>query len=111
MSLISLTSSSVLHNSKIFFSRKELHKILSCYSLGVSRGNWKDYSINYERDEANFFIYKNSLSLPDCILTKCKRNKKNQTLFKLKIRDKNKQNFDKIEDLIVILKRKNIKII
>jgi len=30
------------HNSKLFFSKIELSKILSCYSLGVSKGNWKD---------------------------------------------------------------------
>ena len=30
------------HNSKLFFSKIELSKILSCYSLGFSKGNWKD---------------------------------------------------------------------
>ena len=111
MSLFSLTSSTLLNNSNLFFSRNELNKILSCYSLGVTRGNWKDYSINFNQNEVSFFIYKHSKTLPDCILTKYKKNKKNKILFKLKLGEKNKKKSDKIEDLIAILKRKNIKLI
>ena len=111
MSLFLLPSSSLFHNSKLFFSKKELGKILSCYSLGVSIGNWKDYSIHFKKNEASFFIYKQSNTLPDCILTKYKKSKKNKILFKLKLGDKNKKNSEKIEDLIAILKRKNIKLI
>ncbi len=111
MSLFSLTPSSLFHNSKLFFSRKELAKILSCYSLGVSIGNWKDYSINYKNNEASFFIYKKSNALPDCILTKYKKNQKNEILFNLKLGYKNKKNSEKIEDLIAILRRKSIKLI
>ena len=74
MSLFSLTSSPLFNNSKLFFSRKELGKILSCYSLGVTNGNWKDYSINSKKDEASFFIYRHSHTLPDCILTKSNSN-------------------------------------
>ena len=111
MSIFSLTSSSHFNNSKLFFSRKELDKILSCYSLGVSNGNWKDYSINSNTNEASFIIYKHSNTFPDCILTKYIKHKKNKILFKLKLGSKNKKDSDKIEDLIAILKRKNIKLI
>ena len=45
MNLVS--PSKKIHNSKLFFSKEELKKILNCYSLGVSRGNWKDYAINF----------------------------------------------------------------
>ena len=111
MSFFSLTSSSLYHNSKLFFSKKELSKILSCYSLGVTRGNWKDYNINFNNNEASFLIYKHSNALPECILTKYKKHKKNKISFKLKLGEKNNKNSDKIEDLIAILKRKNIKLI
>ena len=111
MSFNSLTSKTNFHNSKLFFSKNELSKILSCYSLGVSRGNWKDYSINFNKNEANFFIYKHFNSFPDCILTKYKKNRKNKVTFKLIIDNYNKKNSEKIEDLIAILIRKNIKII
>ena len=111
MSLFALTSSPLFNNSKLFFSKKEFGKILSCYSLGVSNGNWKDYSINSNTNEASFIIYKYSKSFPDCILTKYIKHKKNKILFKLKLGVKNKKDSDKIEDLIAILKRKNIKLI
>jgi len=111
MSLFSLTSSPHFNNSKLFFSRNELNKILSCYSLGVSNGNWKDYSINFRNNEANFFIYKHSIASPDCVLTKYIKYNKNKIVFKLKLGEKNKKNSEKIEDLIAILKRKNIKLI
>ena len=73
MSLIPLASSSLNHNSKLYFSKYELNLILSCYSFGVSSGNWKDYSINFNQNEASFFIYKHSNTLPECILTKYKK--------------------------------------
>ena len=46
-----------INNSKLYFSKSELSKILNCYSLGVSRGNWKDYAIDFNKNEAIFFIY------------------------------------------------------
>ena len=46
-----------INNSKLYFSKSELSKILNCYSLGVSRGNWKDYAIDFTKNEAIFFIY------------------------------------------------------
>ena len=50
-----------INNSKLYFSKSELSKILNCYSLGVSRGNWKDYAIDFNKNEAIFFIYNHSL--------------------------------------------------
>ena len=43
-----------LHNSNLYFSKYELSKILSCYSLGVSKGNWKDYAIHFSKNELQF---------------------------------------------------------
>ena len=111
MSLIPLASTPFFNNSKLFFSRKELNKIFSCYSIGVSRGNWKDYSIYSNKNETSFVIYKHAGSAPDCILTKYKKLKKNKIFFKLKVGINSKKNSDKIENLIAFLKRKHIKII
>ena len=58
MSLISLTSSSSNHNSKLYFSKYELNLILSCYSFGVVKGKWKDYSISFKNNYAIFSIHK-----------------------------------------------------
>ena len=67
-----VTPRSNLNNSKLYFSKSELTKILKCYAVGVSKGNWKDYAINFKYNEAIFFIYKHSLASPDCILKKLK---------------------------------------
>ena len=89
----------------------EFSKILSCYSLGVSRGKWKDYAIDYNKNEVNFLMYKNSLASPDCILTKLIKSKKNRFIFKLNMKNKMKNSFKEIDDLLVILKRKHFIII
>ena len=107
----SLSFAKGFNNSKLFFSKNELSKILSCYSFGVSRGNWKDYAINFNQNEANFFIFKNSFSSPECVLTKTKKTKKNEIIFNLKYNNKNNCNFKKIDELITILNRNNLKII
>ena len=73
MSLVSPSRN--INNSKLYFSKSELSKILSCYSLGVSRGNWKDYAIIFGKQEASFYMFKHSLASPDCILTKITKNK------------------------------------
>ena len=56
----SLTFGKAFNNSKLFFSSSELNKILLCYSVGVSKGKWKDYAINFDKNEANFFNSFNS---------------------------------------------------
>ena len=105
-----LTLAKHFNNSKLFFSKNELSKILSCYSIGVSKGKWKDYAINFNQNEVNFFIFKNSFSTPDCILTKYKKNKNNKIFFKLEIKNKNNTFYD-IDDLITQLIRKSFKLI
>ena len=64
------------NNSKLYFSKYELNKILMCYYMGVSKGNWKDYAINFGKQKTSFYMFKHSLSLPDCILSKIKKIRK-----------------------------------
>ena len=111
MSSVSLTFSTVNHNSKLYFTKYELTMILSCYSLGVSKGNWKDYSIDYKKNEASFFIYKHSLAFPEYALIKYTKHKTNKYFYKLKTVEKSNKEIENIEGLIAILKRKNIKMI
>jgi len=107
----SLTFDKSFHNSKIFFSKRELNKILSCYYVGVSRGNWKDYAINVNNYEVNFLMFKHSLAAPDCVLTKTKKIKKNKFFFNLDFGNKKKNDFKRIEDLLIILRRNYLRII
>ncbi len=100
-----------IHNSKLFFSKSELSKILNCYSLGVSRGNWKDYAIDFTKNEAIFFIYKNSWATPDCILRKLKERKKKKIIYKLSITNKQNSKFNNIDEVIVLLKRNQFNVI
>ena len=79
-----------INNSKLYFSKSELSKILNCYSLGVSRGNWKDYAIDFTKNEAIFFIYNHSWATPYCILKKFTARKKEQIIYNLSITNKKK---------------------
>ena len=99
------------HNSKLFFSKNELSKILSCYSIGVSKGNWKDYAIFFGNHEVSFYMFKHSLAKPDCILTKTKKNKKNNIIYNLELENKNRSKFTKIDDIIALLKRRELYVI
>ena len=105
-----LSSVKVINNSKLFFSSVELSKILACYSLGVSRGSWKDYSIYFGVKEAIFCMYKHSYASPDCILTKTIKNRKKNIIYNLELKNKNKSKSREIDDLIGLLKRKEFKV-
>ena len=106
-----LTSVFKIHNSKLYFSNVELGKILTCYSHGVSKGNWRDYAIYFGKQETSFYMLNHSLASPDCILTKYQKFKKNVILYKLEFHNKKKYKFTKIDDLIAQLMRREFKII
>ena len=106
-----LPSVKKLHNSKLYFSKDELRKILACYSLGVSCGSWKDYAISFGKQKTSFYMFRHSLASPDCILTKSKKQKKDLILYDLELFNKKKSKFNTIDDLIALLKRKEFKII
>ena len=71
-----LTSSSSSNNHNLYFSKDELSKILNIYSKGVSSGEWKDYAIDFNKNNAFFYIFKHSLAAPECILNKSLERKK-----------------------------------
>ena len=62
MSLVSSSSSSNNHN--LYFSKNELSKILKLYSKGVSLGQWKDYAIDFKKNDAFFYIFKHTFASP-----------------------------------------------
>ena len=106
-----VASRSNINNSKLYFSKSELSKILNCYSLGVSKGNWKDYAIDFNKNEAIFFIYKHSWATPCCVLKKSKEVKKRKITYGLSLSNAKKSNFSDIDKLIKYLRRKQLKII
>ena len=100
-----------IHNSKLYFSKYELTKILTCYSKGVSKGSWKDYAISFGKQETSFYMFKHSLASPDCILTKISKNKKNSIIYNLKIQNSLKKKYNRIDDILAFLKRRELHII
>ena len=107
----SVASTAIPNNHKLYFSKVELSKILTCYSIGVSNGNWKDYSLNFNTNEAIFSIYKHTLASPECILKKYKEKKKKRTLYQLSINNKKNSKYEDIDQLIASIKRSQLSII
>ena len=103
-----LTSTSISNNHKLYFSRSELNKIFNCYSIGVSNGNWKDYALNFKKNEAVFSFYKHTLANPYCILKKYREKKKKRNLYHLFISNKKNSKYENIDSLIASIKRTQI---
>ena len=104
----SVSSTFITNNHKLYFSKIELTKILNCYSIGVSNGNWKDYALNFNSNEAIFSFYKHTLATPDCILKKFREKKKKRTLYHLIINNKKNSKYEDIDKLIALIKRYQI---
>ena len=104
-----LTSRFNSNNHNLYFSKKELTKILNLYSSGVSSGSWKDYAMDFEKNNAFFYFFKHSNATPECIVNKSVEKKK-IVLYKLKT-SRNEKRFENIDILISFLRRKNLKIV
>ena len=105
-----VASRSNINNSKLYFSKSELSKILNCYSLGVSKGNWKDYAIDFNKNNAFFYIFKHSLAAPECVLNKSLERKKRKIFYNLKSKNQNKK-FESLDALISSLNRNIFKLV
>tara|TARA_Y100000768_G_scaffold367547_1_gene330716 strand:+ start:465 stop:794 length:330 start_codon:yes stop_codon:yes gene_type:complete len=108
MSLVSSSSNSNNHN--LYFSKVELSKILNLYSKGVARGEWKDYAIDFNKNNAFFYIFKHTLAAPECILNKSLEKRKRRIFYNLKSKNINRK-FENLDTLISSLNRKIFKLI
>ena len=104
----SISPTLIANNHKLYFSKSELSKILSCYAIGVSNGNWKDYALNFSTNEAIFSFYKHTLASPDCILKKFREKKKKRTFYHLFISNKKESKFENIDKLIASIRRSQL---
>ena len=107
----SVSSTAIPNNHKLYFSKVELSKILTCYSIGVSNGNWKDYSLDFNKNEAIFSFYKHTLASPECILKKLKEKKKKRTFYQLSINNKKNNKYENIDQIITSIKRSQLSIV
>ena len=105
-----LPSSSSSNNHNLYFSKEELSKILSIYSKGVSSGKWKDYAIDFNKNNAFFYIFKHTLASPECILNKSLERKRRKIFYNLKSKNQNKK-FENLDQLISSLNRKIFKVL
>tara|TARA_B100001057_G_scaffold423691_1_gene446002 strand:- start:175 stop:504 length:330 start_codon:yes stop_codon:yes gene_type:complete len=105
-----VTSSATTNNHNLYFSKYELAKILNLYSKGVSIGEWKDYAIDFNKNNAFFYIFKHSLAAPECILNKSLERKKRKIFYNLKSKNQNKK-YENLDQLISSLNRKIFKIL
>ena len=103
--MVSLSPHSAANNHNLYFSKSELSKILDCYSVGVSNGNWKDYALYFKTNEAIFSFYKHTLASPDCILKKFREKKRKRTLYYLFMNNKKNSKYEDIDKLIASIKR------
>tara|TARA_B100000674_G_scaffold5879_1_gene4738 strand:+ start:5485 stop:5814 length:330 start_codon:yes stop_codon:yes gene_type:complete len=105
-----LSSSSASNNHNLYFSKEELSKILNLYSKGVSSGNWKDYAIDFNKNNAFFYIFKHTLASPECTLNKSLERKRRKIFYNLKSKNQNKK-FENLDQLISSLNRKIFKVL
>ena len=103
MSLV--PSSSYSNNHNLYFSKNELSKILNLYSKGVARGEWKDYAIDFNKNNAFFYMFKHSLAGPDCVLNKSLEKRKRKIFYFLKLKNSNKK-FENLDSLISFINAK-----
>lgn len=52
------------HSAQTRFNRQELSQILAVYGRKVAAGEWRDYSIDMDRDKAVFSIFRKSSEWP-----------------------------------------------
>ncbi|MDG2286177.1 MAG: DUF2794 domain-containing protein [Alphaproteobacteria bacterium] len=67
----------------VFFSKRELGEILSAYSSGVIKGDWRDYAIDRDRHMATFSIFRNSREHPVYSFVKTQKPGQSDPVFAL----------------------------
>ena len=110
MSKIYHFSKYIKAKEKVTFSKKDLNSIISIYSQKVSNGVWKDYSINFEGNYAEFSIYKHTCASPEFSIVKNKKK-----IFSVYSRQEELKKSKYIKDVLDVLKKveskKNLKVI
>jgi hypothetical protein len=65
-------------NSRIFFERKELDAILNVYGMMVAKGEWRDYAMGDDKEQAIFAIFRRASEMPVYRIIKCPKWAKKQ---------------------------------
>ena len=100
MSKIYHFSKYIKEKEKVTFSKKDLNSIIGVYSKNVSNCNWKDYSINFERNYAEFSIYKHTHASPEFSIIKNRKK-----IFFIYSRKQEIKKSKYIKDVLNVLKK------
>ena len=100
MSKIYHFSKYIKEKEKVTLSKKDLNLIISIYSQKVSMGIWKDYSINFEKNYAEFSIYKHTHASPEFSIVKNKKK-----IFSIYSRKEELKKSRYIKDILEVLKK------
>ena len=65
-------------NTRIFFDRKELDAILNVYGMMVAKGEWRDYAMGDDKEQAIFAIFRRASEMPVYRIIKCPKGAKKQ---------------------------------
>ena len=65
-------------NTRIFFDRKELDAILNVYGMMVAKGEWRDYAMGDDKEQAIFAIFRRASEMPVYRIIKCPKWAKKQ---------------------------------
>ena len=100
MSKIYHFSKYIKGKEKVTFSKNDLNSIIQIYSKKVSNGIWKDYSINFEKNYAEFSIYKHTHASPEFLIVKDKKK-----IFFIYSRAQELKKSKYIKDVLDVLKK------
>lgn len=50
--------------AQVSFDRRELSRILNVYGQMVAKGDWKDYTVNFQPDRCVFSVYRKATEHP-----------------------------------------------
>ncbi len=92
----------------IRFKKNEIHQIMEIYSKKISIGEWKDYSISFEKSYAIFSIHK-SFHLGPCL--EIKKDFRNNSIFTLTSQNNIIARSSNLEKVINYLKKPYLKLV
>lgn len=67
--------------TRIFFDRKELDAILNVYGRMVANGEWRDYAMGDNKEQAVFAVFRRASEMPIYRIVKCPKWAKKQGAF------------------------------
>lgn len=89
-----------------FFSRSELFKLLNLYSRRVMSGEWRDYAIDHDANQATFSFYRHAAEHPEYAITKLAPYKGKGGLFVLNAGPRKIKQSQSLEDVIAAVEKR-----